>query len=470
MRLLLLILALLILTLVIRAQDIALPAVLLTGGELVSWSPNDPDTFTTLTFTNQRIQEAAMSPDGQWIAYIVTAEVTIDAIERTGGFSGLQPTDVGLLNLDTLEHRTIAAQPENARLQEASGHDIVIVRSNLSWSPDSTQLVWGDIVTPRSIMRLGMYHVVNDVTTTVVPPLPPQFGFPLPFAPHWGDGGIVVRSFIRNSDGDGELHDLYFLEPDMTVRHIVRFDGDTIIFSAEDFIREWLIFDDTPYYFIGNGQTNLLINASTGHISTPSELPYYEASAGINNDIRVLLEYDVDTDMFVSFIEDSPFVLTQTHSDSFAFLPNNDLVVHEGQGQLGAVDYLTRDLIETQHKARSIHYLPPTVNITELGAVGGAELILATPPSIESCEGLLASRLQPGDTGRVVFGLGANNVRERPRADSELVTALAPGTPFSVLAGPACADGFPWWFIDTGNLIGWTAEGGGDTYWIEPIN
>jgi hypothetical protein len=49
-----------------------------------------------------------------------------------------------------------------------------------------------------------------------------------------------------------------------------------------------------------------------------------------------------------------------------------------------------------------------------------------------------------------------------------LVGSIPGGEVFNVLDGPFCADGLNWWLIEYGELIGWTVEGSGVEYWVEP--
>jgi tetratricopeptide (TPR) repeat protein len=87
------------------------------------------------------------------------------------------------------------------------------------------------------------------------------------------------------------------------------------------------------------------------------------------------------------------------------------------------------------------------------------------------CPGALDTRLVVGETGRVTLDRGlAQRVRVAPGRSSEVLTTLPEGTPFTVLDGPACADDWLWWRIETTDgVVGWVAEGDqNDGYYLEP--
>jgi len=71
--------------------------------------------------------------------------------------------------------------------------------------------------------------------------------------------------------------------------------------------------------------------------------------------------------------------------------------------------------------------------------------------------------------GRVLPG-AANNLRSAPTTNSQLLGQIPGGGVFSVLEGPSCDQtGIAWWRVTYQNLTGWTGEGQGDTYWVEPM-
>jgi len=86
-----------------------------------------------------------------------------------------------------------------------------------------------------------------------------------------------------------------------------------------------------------------------------------------------------------------------------------------------------------------------------------------------SCEGSPASRLVIGQQGRLAKGLGSNNLRDKPTKKGNKIGQILESDTFTVLDGPVCADGFAWWQVKFNGFVGWTAEGQGSEYWLEPV-
>jgi len=80
----------------------------------------------------------------------------------------------------------------------------------------------------------------------------------------------------------------------------------------------------------------------------------------------------------------------------------------------------------------------------------------------------LPPRLTPGDRARVVPG-DPNNMRDQPSTDGSRIGQIPGGAEFLVLDGPTYRDDFRWWLIMYNDLIGWTVEGQGSDYWLEPV-
>ncbi|MBI9048712.1 MAG: SH3 domain-containing protein [Anaerolineaceae bacterium] len=114
-----------------------------------------------------------------------------------------------------------------------------------------------------------------------------------------------------------------------------------------------------------------------------------------------------------------------------------------------------------------------------LGAVSitGSRLPTPTPtinPDIVEevvCEGEFVSRLSVGMEARVSeYPPYANRVRSKPEKDGSIIGYIDPGEKVEILEGPNCSDEWVWWkvkSVETG-IIGWTAEGDDDVYWLTP--
>jgi hypothetical protein len=81
---------------------------------------------------------------------------------------------------------------------------------------------------------------------------------------------------------------------------------------------------------------------------------------------------------------------------------------------------------------------------------------------------ILPPHLVIGEMAQVTAGQ-SNNVRDTPSQDATRITVIPSGGTFEVLDGPMCADGFHWWQVRYGNLIGWTVEGSDGEYWLLPV-
>ena len=84
-----------------------------------------------------------------------------------------------------------------------------------------------------------------------------------------------------------------------------------------------------------------------------------------------------------------------------------------------------------------------------------------------TCPGFLPSRLAVGLQARVTPGL-PNTLRNYPGGWA--VGQIPGGGVFTVVDGPQCTQGMAWWLVNYQGQIGWTGEGYGNTYWLEPLS
>lgn len=111
---------------------------------------------------------------------------------------------------------------------------------------------------------------------------------------------------------------------------------------------------------------------------------------------------------------------------------------------------------------------------TSTAVAGMTATVVALTPSAtptEACVAAPAPRLMVDGHGAVIAGDLPQRVREQPSLDAAIVTSLPGGTRFIVVDGPMCdqVNGVLWWQItwEEGSE-GWTVEGQGDTYFLEP--
>ncbi len=83
------------------------------------------------------------------------------------------------------------------------------------------------------------------------------------------------------------------------------------------------------------------------------------------------------------------------------------------------------------------------------------------------CQGAPPPRLTVGGRGRVTPGL-PNKMRSAPSTGAPQVGSIPGEAVFNVLGGPQCADGYLWWQVEYQGVSGWTANGAGGEYWVEP--
>ena len=99
---------------------------------------------------------------------------------------------------------------------------------------------------------------------------------------------------------------------------------------------------------------------------------------------------------------------------------------------------------------------------------------LPTPtPAKRLCPNSPPPRLVVGEYAYVAFSPPlANRIRNIPAKQGKIIDRAQPGESMKVLDGPVCRDGWTWWKVrlTRSHLIGWTAEGDGDTYWLKPCH
>jgi formylglycine-generating enzyme required for sulfatase activity len=82
------------------------------------------------------------------------------------------------------------------------------------------------------------------------------------------------------------------------------------------------------------------------------------------------------------------------------------------------------------------------------------------------CPGYLRTRMAVGRQGRVTPG-DPNRLREEP--NGKIIGRIPAEGVFQVIEGPSCGpEGMVWWRVNFEGQVGWTAEGKGAFYYLEP--
>ena len=92
-----------------------------------------------------------------------------------------------------------------------------------------------------------------------------------------------------------------------------------------------------------------------------------------------------------------------------------------------------------------------------------------TPASYTDCTSGW-TQLRAGREAKVSEGNLPNRVHVRPGKSEPTVALLYPGAVVNVIEGPVCADGAVFWKVESSpGGAGWTAEGEGRKYFMEPV-
>jgi hypothetical protein len=83
----------------------------------------------------------------------------------------------------------------------------------------------------------------------------------------------------------------------------------------------------------------------------------------------------------------------------------------------------------------------------------------------------LSAQLEIGIRARVTFTDGTpSRLRGAPGLLGTEIAQMAEGTEFTVIGGPWCVDDYRWWQLELDDgMIGWSAEGDTETYFLEPV-
>ncbi len=458
----------------VQAQsDDNAPLFMLINNQLWAWTI-ESGTPQSLTERGS-IFDLSLSPDGTRLAYMGFADLTIGVLERTGGIGGgALPTDIWVLDIASSLITHVAQQPPDAAFFTDGVPDKAVSRSNPVWSPDGAMLAWTEQTYPDFVNQLAVYDFASGSAEIVASGLPPQAGVPAPIEFLWGTAGFVLRSV--SMDSAGNFSDA-FLVYDAEGNQV----STIAVGSSEHLMIDYFLIEQGGQEYIAvlyNDYLWDLIDPLTGNIQPLTGAPEMYVVLAPETSLSLALLLDANGELILRafypdgtqavefyaglFAEEritlSPSGSTVAFSNFLPMIPryeNTIRVWRDGQG--ANVPDVSPDQIVNQ-----VAWGPLAWRVRE-GQTSGLPI-----PDAVICPGAPHLQLAVGRQGRVVENLPPNNVRSEPTINSQRLSEIPGGGVFTVIGGPVCADNYAWWQVDYNGLVGWTAEGEGETYWLEP--
>jgi hypothetical protein len=441
------------------------PMIFLVDQDVWTWSSGAP-ALTPLT-QDASILESAISPDGTRLAGLALSPLTVDALNRVGGFSGYWPVDIFQIDIRTGAIAPVAVQPDDARLFAEDGSpDNVWLRSMPAWSPDGTKLAWTELHYPSfasETRRLVIYDTGSSTTQIITTGLPETAGAgPIPISVAWGGPGLALWVPTFEPADSSFPTDFLIYTQDGQLLSQTRVPDDWAMLVT-DFTWVTTSQGEQLGLLYGSGAWEL-IDPFTGTRQPPAGVVELYSLAAPASSVAFRFTIDPNAnDYWQNHIWEAVYpdgrvaplvyhghdMLIAPDGSSFAYIDQNGLLTIDGTTAI--------TILQTAQSA--VGFWGPTgwrVS-TRAGSLPAA-----------SCPGALPPRLDVGKLARVVPNTSPNNLRDNPVSGAALSQIPAGGV-FTVLDGPTCANSMNWWQVNYNGTIGWTAEGDANGYWLEPV-
>lgn len=473
------------------AQPSGEPLIILKNGDLWSWTPGSPAPAQLTTWGY--ITQPALAPGGGRVAYNAWASVAVDAVTQGQPVGGVIPSNIAVLDLATGQSRTIAEQPAGAALGADGAWQNAIMRGKPAWSPDGTRLAWSEVNAADLTYRLVVHDLTANTSTVIADNLPGPYAdagnVPL-HEVQWGQVGISVHNPGAINPESGEFEErLTLFDPAGAQLASYVIGSSSTEFSL---LHAWMVYEGHEYIGLlypsgkqflldpltGEQQDMLsppqLVSASAGEVSAALALAPNNDPESDQRAIWFLLAPDRQSSQALDTTGDPRAAIV-------AISPDGLSVAHVGERvqiwRNGAIEPVpgTEDLNAPSEAAVLWGTMVWQVPAGETGAEVLFELDAGAPQAAAGAGAPFcqpAPRLQVGSLGQVTPGL-PNVVRSLPRRgpDSRILGQIPGNGVFTVQDGPACdPEGRFWWLVNYSGLIGWTPEGQGGIYWLQPYN
>lgn len=417
-----------------------------------------------------------LSPDGAKLAYLTTADAFVSqweagTAEQSGG---TPPADVWLMDVAAEEFTLVADQAGAG----ASG----ILRSLPVWSPDSQRLAWIELDPQVQALNAASLQV-HDMETGARA----AFGSPLDLgiqgtsirisSLRWGGGGIA--RLLYNASSGNEQGDLFVQFINMDSGELTQYDLG-LSPSRDNTVRDFMWVNH-----LGSSQLALQIqdywevmnpaDGARGRLLDPPRLKnraisgamqVIPASVAQENGDWEIHWYATSGANLYNTGYDSPRV-NRNHMPGIA--PDGTRMAwhngdHISSWNIGLVEGNLALASDASH--RRAFPIPEPISVvwapTEwitTGAVAGAPV----GPLSVACA--LTPLLSAGNQA-IVSPDTSLRIRSDASASGSELGQVMTGSVLTIEAGPVCADGYNWYAVYDDTLAGWSAEGGGDEYWL----
>ena len=389
-----------------------------------------------------------LSPDGTQFAYLSVARVAVETYQDNPDLRRLdpEPTNVYVWELATDQASRLVDQPDSAAVSAEGETENTSARRELTWSPDGSQLAWID-----NSSELVIYDFASQ-SQRVLPVAISSNSFRM----RWGTGGLAIERAVEFV----QIIDVY--DPNSG-----EFLWQTTIDGEADPILDffWMesgqlggFFESGVAAFLDDGQVRPMHGMPTLYSLQSPQNTTQQLSLNAHDGFSHYIEW-MNLSIALYNVE-----RTATVSGTLTISPDGSQAAYLSFGH-GLVIYQDGD-------TRIIANTSGSSNGGDMGVVWGASGWRESADVV--CPNAIPPRLKLGLEGRVIDGLGANIIRDRPGLDeagSSVIGTIPESGVFETVAsfGYACMNGIRWWYVDYENISGYTGEGEGTTYWVEPL-
>jgi len=435
---------------------------ILEGDALVPYDTCMPD--------EEIVGQFRVSPDGNRILISTFPKIISEALALVGSL-GDAPYGLNFwicdTTTDTLER--IIVQPDADEAFAGEMPAISGVMSQVSWSPDGTQLGWTELRFEDSSQSVVTFDIATGETSSFVIDVPLA---PFPAPPEliaWTDEGMLLWVFEFDEETFFNIETLVVVDSatqTISASHEILNGGETDDFYNQ---RELVHTPDGLKYAIEfQNQGWVLVDIATGEMTQTSGRL---ARAIPGNPESIELQYEID----FSYNYNWQFNNTESTETVLLAYPPYRIALSAAGTEVAYADS-TLHIVDRNGTVRDIANSDGFADDFQAQLIWGASVLIfveldeteLAPPA--SCEGAPPIQLVVGDTGRVIAETIPNRIRSLPSTEGAIVGEIPGAGEFVVRGGPVCAEGYTWFQIEYNSIVGWTVEGTGENYFLEPVS